>query len=154
MRVYSDDKDVQRVATHLPDPRDLILFVLKAHLLVETTLREIVQARCERTSALDAAQLSFWNLLHVAESLTSREDEAPSWVWKAARTLNATRNQLTHKLEPKGVKEKLQGLIAAAERRAWRSDIESDNSWEGRLSVAIGFLIGDLANIRDGVTHG
>ena len=81
----------------MPDGEDITLIILKAHLLVEELLDEIIGAHCQNKKALSDVQISFSVKLKLAEALSGRDDMAHGW--KMGEKLNSLRNALAHSLE-------------------------------------------------------
>jgi hypothetical protein len=92
---------------HLEGVSDGISMVLKAHLILEETLHQMVRVKCEHPEFLEKAQLRFYQLIQVARAFY-RLDEAPLAakgidVWEIVEAINTLRNRLAHNLEPEGL---------------------------------------------------
>jgi len=94
----------------LPHGKDRDLVILKAHLLVEEQLRQIISQRLKNPAALDDARMSFAQCAALARSFFS-EDHDPD-LWKATNLLNKIRNSLAHQLEPRWIDEAISLFIA------------------------------------------
>jgi hypothetical protein len=133
-------------AAHLLPVQDEALVVLKAHLVAETLLYEIVDDMLPNAGALDSARLSFPQLLSLVESLRTIARE--KWIWNALRHLNALRNEYAHKLTSERLKQKREALLESTV--PW---IQPPAETEGllRFKFVLVILCGQLANIRHGV---
>jgi len=100
---------IERMAELMPAQDDLILIVLRGHLLVEEQLLATVKAHARRPEAIQEARLSFRQMLHVARSVSTLQ--VPDAVWSAALKLNELRNALAHQLEPSALDAKISALV-------------------------------------------
>ena len=92
--------DQERFMEHFPFEGDMILQILKGHLLVEEHIREIVKLQLPHSSALngnDGASYDCHQMICLAEAITP-ESNINSWLWKALKKLNKLRNHLAHRL--------------------------------------------------------
>ena len=98
--------------THLPpDDADMVLVVLKGHLLIEQRVREFIDERLLNPAALEPAKLESHQAICLAEALTLPNEE-PASLWAVVRKLNELRNRIAHNLEPKGVDDRINNIIS------------------------------------------
>ena len=97
----------RRLLMHLPGHSDLDLVVLKGHLLIEEQLHTIIKERMKKPEALnlESSNWGFDHVLSLAEALCG--EEVHHDVWQFLRKLNKVRNDLAHKLESKGLEDRL-----------------------------------------------
>src|SRR6266478_8283383 len=76
---------------------DVVLIVLKGHLLVEERLNEILASYVAQPLALQRSNLRYHQLATFCEALFHSVNRA--WVWESVHHLNSLRNDLAHKLE-------------------------------------------------------
>lgn len=95
---------VERFQKHMPKGRDLTLLVLKAHLLVEAELNEVLELILRNPDALYRARFTFIQRLRVLEATSP--DPNISHLAFAISALNELRNTLAHQLEPSEVERK------------------------------------------------
>lgn len=81
---------------HLPMTDDIIVIVLKGHLIIEEILNEILKSHCHNYSSICEANLTFYQKAHVAKALISGFDEIS---FPAIFLLNRLRNDLAHNLD-------------------------------------------------------
>jgi hypothetical protein len=86
---------LNRLVDHLPR-KDLTLIVLKAHLLIERQLRDIVRKHAAPTEVVKMEGAKFWTLTRVARALVGTK--IPDEGWDAVDTLNQLRNEIAHQL--------------------------------------------------------
>src|SRR5712691_6947445 len=82
---------------HLDQTDDPTLLILRAHLLVEERLRDVLARVCRSPDDLSAVKLSFYQVLGVCRAVVGRQDD-PAWDFVAR--LNEVRNKMAHHLEP------------------------------------------------------
>ena len=88
---------------------DPTLLILRAHLLIEERLRDIVAGACRAPDELATARVSFYQVFHLCRAIVGRSDE-PAWAFVAR--LNEVRNRMAHHLDP-GDLDELVGSVAA-----------------------------------------
>ena len=122
---------------HMPDSdADLVLVILKGHLLIEQRIREFIAERMLSTKPLESARLSAHQVICLAESLTLPNEEICK-LWRFIRELNSIRNQLAHQLDPK-IEGRVDALIA-----------EYAKTWPVRTGLhgMLGHMFGQLSEL-------
>ena len=115
-KMKASDVDAHAVASFrkfyklIPRNKDTTLLILKLHLLVEEQVRAFVNERMQTREALSRTRLDCHQVICLAEAL-SAEPIIPN-IWEAARKLNTLRNDIAHKLEPKGVLDRMSNITA------------------------------------------
>jgi len=99
----------------MPSGSDIELVVLKAHLLVEEQLRQVIDERVKTPTALKDARLECHQCICLVEAFFP-EDVKP-WLWKALKKLNNIRNAVAHSIEPKGLQDKLDDFVRSVRSR-------------------------------------
>lgn len=99
---------VERISQHLDKTDDPVLIILRAHLLVEERLRDILARVSRAPEELRAARLSFHQALYLCRAVIGRQDE-PAWDFIAR--LNEVRNRIAHHLDPGNLDELLGSVI-------------------------------------------
>jgi len=84
---------------YLPMTDDIIVIVLKGHLIIEEILNEILKSHCHDYSSIGDANLTFYQKVHVAKALMSAGFNEISF--PAILLLNRLRNDLAHNLDSK-----------------------------------------------------
>jgi len=105
--------DWARYDAHFPVDGDLIIQVLKGHLLVENLFREILTLQLAFPDVLkgnSGASFQCHQIICLVQALTPHSDEEP-WLWPAAKRLNNLRNDIAHELEPRSVETRVQELV-------------------------------------------
>ena len=124
---------------------DVVLIVLKGHLLVEERLNEILTDYIPYPNDLSGANLRYFHIAHFCKSLfyMSQDD----WIWEAIFSLNALRNDLAHKLESKKREQLIENFLLPLETTYQRLGHEPDSgSVSSRLIGKLCFLLGVLEN--------
>jgi hypothetical protein len=135
----------------LPREKDPVLVVLKGHLLIEEQLRLVVDARVAKPDAVAKAQLECFQVICLVEALCL--NEAPLFVWDALRKLNKLRNDLAHKLEPKGVHDRMIDITTFVEENCGISEAERgkpDSDLFMNFEFAIWLLFTQVASLVEG----
>ena len=99
----------RRFLTLLPHGKDRRLVVLQAHLLIEEQLRQLVSERARNARAIEEADLDFYQCTCVAQSFFPL-DHLP-WLWVGVKKLNKVRNDIAHRLEPKGLQDRMDDFV-------------------------------------------
>ncbi|MBK6960821.1 MAG: hypothetical protein IPN63_15165 [Gammaproteobacteria bacterium] len=105
--------DHNKFIDHFPQNGDLTLQVLKGHLLLEELLREIFLMQLPLPSALSGnkgTSFECHQIICLIEAMTPHSQTVP-WIWVAAKKLNNVRNELAHRLNPKGLESKVADLV-------------------------------------------
>lgn len=87
---------------------DPTLIILRAHLLIEERLRDILAGACRSPDELGQARLSFYQIFCLCRAIVGRSDE-PAWAF--VERLNTVRNRMAHHLDP-GDLDELVGSVA------------------------------------------
>jgi hypothetical protein len=82
---------------------------LYGHLLVEERLRDIVSQVSREPQELQAARLTFNQVMFLRRAIIGRQDEP---AWDFIRRLNEARNRIVHRLDPGDLDELLVSVIA------------------------------------------
>jgi len=93
---------------HLDKTDDPTLLILRAHLLVEERLRDVLGRICQSPAELPAARLSFYQVLCLCRAVVGRHDE-PAWGFVGR--LNEVRNRMAHNLDPGDLDELLGSAV-------------------------------------------
>jgi hypothetical protein len=89
----------------LPHGRDRELVILKAHLLVEEQLRQLIAERVRNREVLPKARLTFSQCISVARAFFPAGHD-PS-LWKGLEQLNEIRNAFSHQLSPARIDDRI-----------------------------------------------
>jgi hypothetical protein len=95
----------------MPHGKELDLVLLKAHLLVEEQVRQIVDERLKNPRALEDTRIDCHQAICIAQAFFP-EDHQP-WLWAALKKLNKLRNDIAHKLEPKGLADRIDDFVSS-----------------------------------------
>jgi len=96
------------IKRHLDRTDDPTLLILRAHLLIEERLREVLARICRSPDELPGARLSFYQVLCLCRAVVGRHDE-PAWGFVAR--LNEVRNRMAHHLDPGDLDELLGSVV-------------------------------------------
>src|SRR2546425_6639383 len=100
---------LEQIGRHLDKTDDPTLLILRAHLLVEERLRDVLGRICRSPDELRAARLSFHQVRCLCRAVVGRHDE-PAWDFVAR--LNEVRNRMAHHLDPGDLDELLGSVVA------------------------------------------
>lgn len=99
---------VDTMKQHLGGTDDPTLLILKAHLLVEERLRDVLARICRSPEEVPAARLSFHQVLCLCRAVVGRQED-PAWGF--GTRLNEVRNRMAHRLEPGNLDELLGSVV-------------------------------------------
>lgn len=134
----------RRFVTLLPHGKDLILVILKGHLLIEEQLRQIVDEHVKKPEALAMAHLNCFQVICLAEAFCS--DRAAPWVWKALRNLNSLRNDTAHNIEPKRFQQRIEGIVwTVGENSIFAGSGFGDSNEQTRFELCLWVLFTSVA---------
>src|SRR5437867_4607482 len=94
---------------YLAQTDDPTLLVLRAHLLIEGRLHDILAGACRAPAELAPVRLTFYQVIGLSRAIIGRRDEP---AWDFAARLNEVRNRMAHHLEP-GSLDDLIGSVTA-----------------------------------------
>jgi hypothetical protein len=99
---------LEEISQHLDKTDDQVLLILYGHLLVEERLRDIVSQVSREPQELQAARLTFNQVMFLCRAIIGRQDEP---AWEFIRRLNEARNRIVHRLDPGDLDELLVSVI-------------------------------------------
>lgn len=88
------DEDLIRYLRLVQQPGRLELVVLRAHLLAEELLHELIKKQLAAPEHFDTRNISFRNCLSLAKGMYWKEQN--QWIWECLTLLNAARNHMAH----------------------------------------------------------
>ena len=83
---------------------------------MEELLRRIVDERVKKPSALRTVRFECSHIISMAEAFCAKEVD--QWTWDAIRKLNTLRNDIAHKLEPRGMKDRVDHLVSVVRKNS------------------------------------
>src|SRR5213593_3151396 len=92
----------------LEGTEDPTLLLLRAHLLIEERLRDVLARICRSPDELLAGRLSFHQVLCLCRAVVGRHEE-PAWGF--VTRLNEVRNRMAHHLDPGNLDELLGSVV-------------------------------------------
>jgi hypothetical protein len=101
------------IRRHLDKTDDPTLLILRTHLMIEERLRDMVGRACNSPDELQAARLTFHQVLCICRALVGRHDEAP---WQFVERLNVVRNRMVHHLDPGDLDELVGSVVKKLDR--------------------------------------
>ncbi|MDY6879873.1 MAG: hypothetical protein SV686_06500 [Thermodesulfobacteriota bacterium] len=137
-------RHIEKFYEHMPDVDDIIISILKGHMLIEEQLSELIIVKAEKPNALKDSRLSFYQILCIAEAFLWYNDS--EWVWSSCRKLNSIRNSLSHELEPKNLQKNIRDFLNVVEKHyppPFRKQAKSNQST--RLLTSIGMVHATLS---------
>ena len=148
-----DEPTLQRMIDHYPASADITLQVLKGHLILEETLRDLLDTLLINPNALKGKKgisLSYHQIICLVHSLIPIPLNSHSWVWVSAKQLNGLRNNLAHKLAPSGIEKKLNSFISTVMESDPDISITQNQfpTQDAKFAACIGILCGIFSNIK------
>lgn len=147
-------QDRDRLFKHLPEDTDLVLIVLKAHLLLEEQLNSVLETSLGHAEFLKTARLTFYQRVRVIRAIA--EHLQPERFWMAIEALSTLRNRLAHELEPMDLEKKVQQFLELAGESAQQFSVKTGtrvSAWpeEPGLAImdAVVYLHSQLTAMRD-----
>lgn len=135
---------LEEILRHLDKTDDPILVILRAHLLIEERLRDMLTRICRSPDDLRMASLSFHQALYLCRAVIGRQDD-PAWDFVAR--LNEVRNRIAHHLDP-GDFDELLGSVIAKLRPDYADRLGTPLD---RFRVAVHYACGYLDSLRGSV---
>jgi len=130
---------------YLPMTDDMIVIVLKGHLIIEEIFNEIIKSHCHDYASIRNANLTFYQKVHVVKALMSGFSEM---AFPAILLLNRLRNDLAHNLDS-NKKDKLINLFIN-ESKSIFGELHNENSTvPGQLRNSICHAINSLGIVGD-----
>jgi hypothetical protein len=123
-------KPVFRYDKHMPQTDDVILIVLKGHLLIEEQLVDLANWALPNPQFLP--KFMFYNLAKVVRAAVPQRSDDPSW--ELILKLNQLRNDLAHKLESGQRQATLTELFKIHDQVQPTPGMEIDKSAESSMS--------------------
>lgn len=99
---------LQRIGAHLHFADDIVLVVLKGHLLIEEALTTIIRKFVPHGEFIGEAGLRFYQKVQIARALSL--DEHENEMWGLVLGLNKVRNDMAHALEHPKVENHIRDL--------------------------------------------
>jgi hypothetical protein len=142
-----DEVDLKRLTDHYPIGADMTLQVLKGHLILEETLRELLDALLTTPSALKGekgASFSCHHVICLVHAMAPPPVNGVAWVWASAKQLNNIRNELAHKLSPAGLDSKVQTFVETVRKSdpAVTSHFGEHSSRDKEFAMSVSTLCG------------
>lgn len=106
-------QSLQFVSAHLGGLEEEALSVIKAHLVAESLLYQIMDKMAKNPACLAEARLSFSQLLSVVQAFW--ESPREQWIWSSLRKLNSLRNEYAHHLSSEKLDSKRRDFIRSTE---------------------------------------
>lgn len=134
---------------HLPVESDIVLTILKCHLIVEELIWRLISNRLPAPNTLDGARLTSFQKICLAESLIddfTRQVQEIDWLWSAIRKLNSLRNNIAHDLSESGIKDSIKDFITRPPEL-----LESDNLTH-QFEFAIWNICAEIHDIIEPIT--
>jgi hypothetical protein len=140
---------LERIGKQLDDTSDPTLLILRAHLLVEELLRDILDRTCQAPNELPPARLSFYQVYCLCRAIVGKSDDR---VWDFIARLNEVRNRMAHHLEP-GDLDELVGSVATTLRVKYPGAKTPVDRVRAATYYACGYLMATRGSVRLGPAY-
>jgi len=104
-------KAFRRFLMMMPHGKDRDLVLLKAHLLIEEQIRQIVDERLINPTVLVRANIDCNQAICIAQAFFPLDHQP--WLWNSLKKLNGIRNGIAHNLESPGLNDKIEDFISS-----------------------------------------
>lgn len=109
------ENGIRRFNLLVPAVGDILVIILKGHLLIEEQLESIITAAVKNPQKIREARLTFAQRLKLVEAIVGHIKKT-SVIWEATGALNSIRNRLVHVAEPAVTEELLSPFFAICEK--------------------------------------
>lgn len=143
------EKGVRDYLEHMPEGNDLILIVLKGHLLIEQLLEQIIQTVVAHGAVLANHRFQFSQKVPLARSMAWSQRDNKLWDFIVA--LNTYRNDVAHSLGSEKSEARLKKVMEAHEATLTAEELNevSGQSDADRLRHAIMLTMGFLGKFLE-----
>ena len=151
-----DDVDLKRLTDHYPVGADMTLQVLKGHLILEETLRELLDALLTSPDAIKGergASFSCHHVICLVHAMAPPPANRADWLWTSAKQLNNLRNDLAHKLSPAGLDNKVKAFIETVQKSDpdFNSQFSERSSQDKEFAMCVSMLCGLFSRMKQHV---
>ncbi len=101
--------EFKRFLVVLSNSKDTELVLLKAHILIEEQIRQIIKERLVNPEAIKEAKLECFQAICLAQSFFP-SDFLP-WLWDALKKLNKLRNDIAHQATVPGLQDRIEHFV-------------------------------------------
>ncbi len=103
---------VREILQELPEGSDVIILTLKAHLVIEQLLIQMMEVAATNPEPLkDINRLQFSTRLAIAHSLFRPVARNSDGLWALVKKLGKIRNDIAHQLRPKKLDEEIEAFV-------------------------------------------
>lgn len=142
---------LDRLYQHMPSQDDMILIVLKGHLLIEEMLEHIIYMVVAHGERLEKAKFTFYQKVVLAQAMCWPEHGE---FWDVIFAVNSLRNDLAHSLQSTQIENRVNRIIELTVTILDREGHEEQRQWINaatnydKLRLALWFVIGFLEKYR------
>lgn len=137
---------MERFLKHLPNSDDLVLIILKGHLLFEAEINDSLELALADPGELKGARLSFAQRVAVLKAVEGKRSTL-NLRDALVQKLNKIRNLLAHHLEHAVIDAEIAGFLEEVKKLNIRKDIEQLPVPE-QLKMGLARLCGEMAGGR------
>jgi hypothetical protein len=148
MKLLNEQERVQKLrfsSEQIFNVEDDSFMIIKAHLVAEKFLHEILENDLPNPKAIKKVRLTFRHLLAFVES--HRPSKKEKWIWTSLEKLNSLRNEIAHNISTEKLSKKRDDFIESTV--PW---ISPPVTSKGTLTLKfiLQILCAQLANINHG----
>lgn len=138
------DKSYQRFSKHFPRNDDLMLIIIKGHLLIEVEINNLLTLLVKNGKHLEKAKLNYHQKICLLKSLLLK-GTSKGTLFNRIEMINNIRNQIAHNLEPKELDGKVRNLLYCL-LPEWKDMIGAKDKDQFKLlRIGIAQLLGQLS---------
>jgi len=141
---------VQEHINSLPDTTDIILIILKGHLLIEEEMNRMIEIVFQKPQHILKKNFSFYKKLCVLRAKNTQTGNCRG-LWDIIETINNIRNNIAHHLSPRDLSSKLGQLFRKIENSNSEYRSYVDPSWDEARHVRedLGYVVAVVAGLSD-----
>ena len=143
------EKDRERLHKHFSIEAELSMQLLKGHLLLEQTFRELLDLYLVRPECLlgdKGTKLDSHAVICLVEALTPKSFPHP-WAFHAAKKLNKARNSLAHKIDESVYSSQCRDFVNFIKASQPEFAATMENEWKVPVELEFGTCIGGLCSV-------
>jgi len=140
----------QKFRKHFPNTKNIVLLILKGHLIIEEEMNELISLASLNSKKLERAKLTYFQKICLLTALypTRLHD-----TFYSIELLNELRNKIAHNLDHKETNFLIERFLKTLEDQERLDEYKEEPIYK-RLKSSIAFLCGGISGIKVGITMG
>lgn len=136
----------------LPQTTDIILIILKGHLLIEEEMNRLIKILFKESKYILKNNFSFHEKLCILRAMIIKTGNCLG-LWEIIELINNIRNEASHQLFPINLSKKLNTLFRKTEDSYSEYKSYVNQSWDEarRVRKDLGYIIAVIAGLSDSI---